>query len=92
MTSGVIAPHLHEGHLYIHISLEKKVLFSLWVLAKQESFLATNDRFGFAKGTGHYIFIKIVSAIAQLKHYIRWPNPPGCIAIASRIKNRSRKY
>jgi len=57
------------------IPFEKKLLFSIWVLAKQESFLAVGDRFNIAKSTGHYIFLEIISQIANLRNeFIVWPN------------------
>lgn len=56
------------------IPLQKKILFTIWVLAKPESFLACGDRFNFAKSTAHNIFKEIVSAIRLLMaRYITWP-------------------
>lgn len=86
----LLAPHLHQRHLFI--SLEKKVLFFIWTLAKQESFLATSDRFGFSKGSGHYTFMKIMSGIVLLKdRLIQWPNGEDCAVIANRIQGRCGK-
>jgi len=48
------------------IPFEKKLLFSIWVVAKQKSFLAVEDRFNIAKSTGHYILLEIISQIADL--------------------------
>ncbi|KAK9688473.1 DDE superfamily endonuclease [Popillia japonica] len=57
------------------IPLEKKILFSLWVLAKPESFLAAGDRFGLAKSTAHVVFKEIIGVlVALIPHYIVWPN------------------
>ncbi|KAK4877686.1 hypothetical protein RN001_010192 [Aquatica leii] len=83
----LVAPYLQEQHL--RINLETKVCFFVWLLAKQESFHAVSDRFGFNKGTGNYIFKKILSSISQLKdEYIKWPTPAECVQIAARIENR----
>ncbi|KAF2883684.1 hypothetical protein ILUMI_22499, partial [Ignelater luminosus] len=68
-----------------------KILFFIWLISKQESFLAVSDRFGFSKGTGHYIFLKVLNAITQLKEqFIRWPDARQCNQIASGIENHYR--
>lgn len=85
---NLVAPYLIQQNVVL--SLETKVLFFLWMLAKQESFLATSDRFGFSKGTGHYIFYKILDAIIQLKQQlIIWPNAQKRREIQDRIQHRS---
>ncbi|KAI4454206.1 hypothetical protein MML48_10g00011629 [Holotrichia oblita] len=38
------------------ILVEKNLLFSLWILAKPESFLAAGDRFELAKSTAYNVF------------------------------------
>jgi len=38
------------------VLLHKTILFSIWLLAKQESFLLAGDRFDFSKSTEHGIF------------------------------------
>lgn len=49
-------------------------MFTLWQLAKPESFLAASDRFGIATNTGHFIFLECVEAICHLKdELISWP-------------------
>jgi len=59
--------------------LRKKVMFSVWILAKPESFLAAGDRFGLPKSTGHYIFKEIITIVAGLlPNYITWPNRRRC--------------
>lgn len=56
------------------IPFEKKVLFTIWVLAKPESFLAAGDRFGLARSTAHMIFKEIVDIIRQMMpQLIYWP-------------------
>ncbi|XP_050518027.1 putative nuclease HARBI1 isoform X2 [Diabrotica virgifera virgifera] len=55
--------------------LRKKILFSIWILSKPESFLATGDRFGLPTSTGHLIFKEIINIICSLMpQYIRWPD------------------
>ncbi|KAK5650044.1 hypothetical protein RI129_001073 [Pyrocoelia pectoralis] len=69
------------------IPLEKKVLFTLWVLAKPESFLAAGDRFGLARSSAHGIFKEVVAVLVGLMNqYIRWPNNHDT-AIGVRIKS-----
>lgn len=56
------------------IPLEKKLMFSIWLLSKPESFLAASDRFGLAKSSGHKIFYETIKLISRLMgEYIRWP-------------------
>ena len=58
------------------VDLNKKVLFTIWMLAKPESFLSVGDRFGISKSTGHGIFCEITAAIVKLlPEYVKWPNP-----------------
>ncbi|KAB0801858.1 hypothetical protein PPYR_04044 [Photinus pyralis] len=50
-------------------------LFTLWVFAKPESFLAAGDRFGLARSTAHGIFKDVVAVFVELlNRYITWPN------------------
>ncbi|KAK9720227.1 hypothetical protein QE152_g22186 [Popillia japonica] len=58
-----------------NIPLEKKLLFSLWILAIPESFLAAGDRFGLAKSTAHNVFKEVVGVlVALIPQYIVWPD------------------
>lgn len=85
----MVAPVLNERQLFI--SLEKKMCFFVWLLAKQESFLAVSDRFCMNKGTGYYIFKKILYAVTSLKEqWITWPAPNECNNIAARIEGKCR--
>ncbi|KAF2904595.1 hypothetical protein ILUMI_01580 [Ignelater luminosus] len=55
---------------------------------KTRKFLAVSYRFGFSKGAGHYIFLKVFNPITQLKEqFITWPDARQCNQIASRIEN-----
>lgn len=57
------------------VPLQKKILFSLWILSKQESYLAVGDRFGVAKSSGHLIFKEIVNILLLMRpQFIQWPN------------------
>lgn len=59
----------------MNIPLQKKLLFSIWLLSKQESFLAVGDRFDIPPSSGHGIFKYIIETLEQLMPlYIRWPN------------------
>jgi len=61
------------------VDLTKKVLFTIWILAKQESYLAAGDRFNIAKSTGHGILKEIVSVLTDLiPNYIVWPDMNKC--------------
>ncbi|KAJ8937743.1 hypothetical protein NQ318_009153 [Aromia moschata] len=54
---------------------KKKLLFTVWVLAKQESFLSVGDIFNFSKSTGHRAFMFFTRLIAgQVNNIIVWPN------------------
>lgn len=54
-------------------------MFTIWMLAKPESFLAAGDRFGLANSSGHQIFKKVINALAMLMpEYIQWPNAAQC--------------
>lgn len=58
-----------------NISMDKKLLFTIWLLSKPESFLAVGDRFDIPTSTGHGIFKSIICALAELMpQYIQWPD------------------
>lgn len=69
LTLGNVEPNA------VHIiPFEKKVLFTIWILAKPESFLAAGDRFGLARSTAHMVFTQIINIIVQIiPQFIRWP-------------------
>lgn len=69
------------------IPLRKKVLFSIWLLAKQESFLSTGDRFGLSKSTAHGIFTSIIEVLSNLMpQFIKWPDDASYETI-SRVRD-----
>ncbi|KAK9687319.1 DDE superfamily endonuclease [Popillia japonica] len=71
------------------VPLDKKLLFSIWLLSKPESFLAAGDRFGLPKGYGHTIFNNMVNLICQLlQRYINWPE--NHVHTINVFRNRSR--
>lgn len=75
-----------------HIPFEKKILFSIWILAKPESFVAAGDRFNLAAGTGHTIFFEIINKICQLRHdVIVWPNQNERERISRELRNKSSR-
>lgn len=58
------------------VPLQKKILFTIWMLSKPESFLAAGDRFSLAKSTGHMIFKQIVQILINLlPQFITWATP-----------------
>ncbi|KAK5647668.1 hypothetical protein RI129_002560 [Pyrocoelia pectoralis] len=72
------------------VPFQKKLLFTIWMLAKPESFIAAGDRFNMAKSTSHLIFFEVVSLITTLRHnIITWPNDIERIRINRRLHNRS---
>lgn len=75
---NVIAPIVNEQR-NANINIEKKLMFTLWMLAKPESFLAISDRFDLPKSTSHDIFKDIIEILAQLiPQYVKWPNAMQC--------------
>ncbi|XP_050517687.1 putative nuclease HARBI1 [Diabrotica virgifera virgifera] len=73
------------------VPLEKKILFTVWVIGKPESFLAAGDRFGLAKSSAHKIFYQIVDELGQITNqYIRWPNMQKIQQTANVFELRSR--
>lgn len=57
------------------ISLEKRVLACLWLLATPDSFRSVGDRFDLSKGSAHYIFIEFVKILSDKRHeYVFWPS------------------
>lgn len=75
-----------------HILFEKKLLFSIWMLAKPETFVAAGDRFDLAAGTGHTVFFEMINRICQLRHdVIVWPNENERERISRELKNKSSK-
>lgn len=65
--------NLNQGN-HRTISLEKKLLFTIWMISKPESFLAAGDRFNLSKSSAHKIFYETSNLILPLmRQYIRWP-------------------
>lgn len=65
-----------EDQMCYKISLERQILFTIWMLAHNSSFSETSKQFNISKGTGHYIFNKQIKNINRLfDTYIKWPSP-----------------
>ena len=58
-----IAPHMVTGQL----SVEKKLLASLWLLANRESYRGVADRFGVNRGTLHKITMRVYKILTCLR-------------------------
>ncbi|CAL1689766.1 unnamed protein product [Lasius platythorax] len=72
---NVVGNHMQGNQPNANIPLNKKILFTIWLLSKPESFLAVGDRFDIPTSTGHDIFKSIICALAELMpQYVRWPN------------------
>lgn len=59
----VIGNHL-AGHVNDYAPIEKKVLFTIWILSRPDTFLAAGDRFNIPTSSGHNIFKEIVDILA----------------------------
>lgn len=76
-----------------HVPFDKKLLFTIWILAKPESFVAAGDRFNLAPGTGHMVFFEMVQQVAGLRfEIIVWPNENDREKTARTIYNKSSKF
>ncbi|KAL7725264.1 hypothetical protein ACLKA6_007768 [Drosophila palustris] len=74
-----------------NIPMDKKMLFTIWLLAKQESFLSVGDRFDIAKSSGHRIFQFVVHILAGLAStYIKWPTNLQQLHTAEIFEEKSR--
>lgn len=87
---NVVGNHLNgagrAGQPNIDIPLPKKLLFTIWLLSKPESFLAVGDRFDIPTSSGHGIFKSTVFTLVELMpQYIKWPNAAQQ-AESSRVK------
>ncbi|XP_067208395.1 uncharacterized protein [Linepithema humile] len=88
---NVVAPFINEEN--VNVSMEKKLMFTIWILAKPESFLAAGDRFDLGKSTGHKIFKNVINALVMLMpEYIKWPNAIQCQLSSNIFQNRSRGF
>ena len=71
------------------VTVEKKLLSTLWLLGNQESYRGVADRFGISKGSLHiYVMTtcKILSALQ--KDYIKWPSVRELPAISAGFQQR----
>ncbi|XP_050516550.1 uncharacterized protein LOC126891420 [Diabrotica virgifera virgifera] len=82
--------HIHQLEDRI-IPLEKKLMFTIFLLSKPESFLAAGDRFGLPKSSGYKIFRQIIMELGRLTpQFIRWPNMQSLLQTANVFEARSR--
>lgn len=87
--------HLMEtvGNKKRVLNLEKKLLFAVWTMSKQESFLSSGDRFNFAKSSAHIAFCEILQVICSLLgDYIKWPNFERYRNISQAFREKSGGY
>jgi len=77
---------MQGDNLNVNIPLNKKILFTIWLLSEPQSFLVVGDRFDIPTSTGHGIFTSIISALAELMpQYIQWPDAARR-AISSQVR------
>ncbi|XP_011164982.1 putative nuclease HARBI1 [Solenopsis invicta] len=89
---NIVAPLLNPDE-YVNVNASKKLLFTIWVLAKQESFLATGDRFGLPKSTGHNIFRSIITILSNIMPlYVKWLDANEYLISCNIFENRSRGF
>jgi len=65
-----------EGTKIAGLSVEFKLLLTIWTLANQESFRQLGDRFGIPRGYAHYIFKQCCGMLAVIgckNEIIKWP-------------------
>lgn len=67
-----IAPSLPKER---KISVERKVLATLWYLGSTETFRIIGDRFNMSKGSMHRVLHTVCSAlVGQQQQCIKWPD------------------
>ncbi|KYN43249.1 hypothetical protein ALC56_02312, partial [Trachymyrmex septentrionalis] len=68
----IIGHAMHSNHNN-PVDLRKKVMFTIWILAKQESYLSARDRFNLTKSTAHSIAKEITNILIDfLPNYVRY--------------------
>ncbi|XP_070188164.1 putative nuclease HARBI1 [Littorina saxatilis] len=66
-----IGPHLQSSR---SISVEKKMLATIWLVGNMESFRSVADRFGVNKGSLHRIVLSVCRALTAIRgDVISWP-------------------
>lgn len=57
------------------MSMEKKILATVWLVSNKESFRGVADRFGMNKGRLHHVVVMVCQLITQRRaDVIRWPS------------------
>ncbi|XP_072760759.1 uncharacterized protein [Anoplolepis gracilipes] len=88
---NVVGNHMQGDKSNANISMDKKILFTIWLLSKPESFLAVGDRFDIPTSTGHGIFKSIICALAELMpQYVQWPDAARQAISSQVFTERSR--
>lgn len=81
---------------YQPISLEKKVLVTLWLLAKGEVLISIGDRCNLAVSTVFYVTNEVIQSLCKLANkYIFWPKRDECETLAEeflQLREYSGKY
>lgn len=76
----LLGPHLTSRT----VSVEKKLLATLWLLGNKESFRGVADRFNFDKGFLHAIVMEICTGLRTLRpEFLSWPDRQQQAQIAS---------
>lgn len=74
-----------------HVSMEKKLMFTIWLLSKQETFISVGDRFNIPISSGHIIFYFIVDILSKLMpQFVKWPTEALQATIAAIFEEKSR--
>ncbi|XP_055921096.1 putative nuclease HARBI1 isoform X1 [Eupeodes corollae] len=81
------------GNLKCVHQLEKKLLYTIWTLSKQESFLSSGDRFNLAPSSAHNSFCEILDLLCSLlAQYIKWPSISQYNDISRVFREKSGGY
>ncbi|XP_055906247.1 putative nuclease HARBI1 [Eupeodes corollae] len=74
-------------------NIQKKFLFTVWMLTTRESFGAVGTRFGLSKGPSHQYFRDIMDGLIVLfKEYVAWPSVVELSHIEQGFKPKSGGY
>ncbi|XP_055849831.1 uncharacterized protein LOC129914544 [Episyrphus balteatus] len=74
-------------------SMEKKFLFTIWMLSTRESFAAVGTRFCLSKGASHQYFCDIIDGLIVLfKEYVSWPDTFELTHIEQGFKPKTGGY
>lgn len=61
--------------VFRYVSLSNKLLFTIWLLAHPESFVAASKMFDIPISSGHGIFRAVVNTFSKMMvNYVKWPS------------------